>query len=94
MPRLPWGCMCAVALHLCNMSPSSPTLDSWVNGGSERIDNLLLDEVHDSMVEFQFLLLSTLALEEKPCKRASKTTGVDARFSGQLCLGYVVNAEW
>ncbi len=76
------------------MSPSSPTLDSWVNGGRERIDNLLLDEVHESMVAFHFFLLSTLALEEKVFKRVSKTPRVDATLSGKLCLGYVVNAEW
>ncbi len=76
------------------MSPSSPTLDSWVNGGRERIENLFLDEVHESMVAFQFFLQSTLALEEKVFKRVSKTPRVDSTFSEQLCLGYVVHAEW
>jgi hypothetical protein len=77
----------------CDIRPSSPTLDSWINGGRERIDNLFLEEVHDATVESNFLL-SILALEEKAFKRVSKTSGVDATFSGRLCLGYVVNAEW
>ena len=76
----------------CDIRPSSPTLDSWVNGGRERIDNLFLEEVHDEMVEFHFFLLSTLALELNAFKRVSKTSRVDAMFSGRLCLEYVVNA--
>ncbi len=78
----------------CDIRPSSPTLDSWINGGRERIDDLFLEEVHDATVEFQFFLPSILALDEKAFKRVSKTSGVDATFSGWLCLGFVVNAEW